>query len=128
MKLEILCNDLPKEVLLYMKYVQRLGFEENPDYKYLKQLFKSILNKLNPKPEIFIFRGIKKENLNKKKECLNPALKDNDFRKKIIKNFKEDIINNNERDYNSLDKSSISAAPMAFNNGDNLETHFFKSS
>ena len=35
-KLEILCNDLPKEVLLYMKYVQRLGFEENPDYKYLQ--------------------------------------------------------------------------------------------
>ena len=66
-KLEILCNYLPKEVLLYMKYVQRLGFEENPDYKYLKQLFKSILNKLNPNPEIFIFRGIKIENLNKKK-------------------------------------------------------------
>ena len=120
-KLEILCNFLPEEILLYMKYVQRLGFEEDPDYNYLKKLFKSILNRLNPKPEIFIFKGIKKENFNQKIECLNPSLKDNDFRNRIIKSFKEDIINNIEKDYNLLDKSSFSAAPLVLNNCDNFK-------
>ena len=112
---EVLCRFLPKEMLDYMRYVQRLGFEENPDYKYLKNLFKSILYRLNPNHGQFIFSWINKENFNQIKDNINPYLKMNDFRKRIFKKFKEDIINNNARDSNSLDKSSLSAAPMALN-------------
>ena len=44
LKPEILCNSLPQEMAQYMRYVQHLGFEEEPDYKYMKDLFKGLLN------------------------------------------------------------------------------------
>ena len=33
---EKLCNSLPKQMTEYMKYIQNLLFDENPNYKYLK--------------------------------------------------------------------------------------------
>ena len=45
MDLEILCRGLPKEVLEYMKYAKNLKFEQEPNYKYLKNLFQIILSK-----------------------------------------------------------------------------------
>ena len=42
---EQLCLGLPNEFSEYIKYVRKLQFEENPDYKYLKGLFQIILNK-----------------------------------------------------------------------------------
>ncbi len=36
-----------------------------------------------------------------------------DFRKRIFKNFKEDLLNDSIKDSNPLEKSSMSAAPMA---------------
>ena len=41
-KPEILCQGLPNEIVEYMKYVQHLGFEQEPNYNYLRNLFKSI--------------------------------------------------------------------------------------
>ncbi len=67
-KPEILCSFLPKEMTEYMEYVQRLGFEQEPDYKYLQKLFESILHRLNPNPEKFKFSWIKKSNFNQLKE------------------------------------------------------------
>ena len=45
MELEILCRGLPGEVLEYMKYAKSLKFEQEPDYKYLKNLFQTILER-----------------------------------------------------------------------------------
>jgi len=36
MKPQELCQNLPNEMAEYMRYVQHLGFESNPDYNYLK--------------------------------------------------------------------------------------------
>ena len=47
--LEELCKNMPNEMLLYMKYVKNLTFEQNPDYNYLRNLFLSILNKIGEK-------------------------------------------------------------------------------
>ena len=44
--LEHLCQGLPKEFLEYMTYCRRLGFEENPDYAYLKALFEGLMKDL----------------------------------------------------------------------------------
>jgi casein kinase 1 len=41
--LEHLCQGLPPCFLDFMMYVRRLGFEENPDYAYLKNIFASLL-------------------------------------------------------------------------------------
>ena len=45
--LEKLCEKLPNEFLEYMKYCRNLKFEEDPDYKYLRNLFKNVLIKNN---------------------------------------------------------------------------------
>ena len=121
MKPEVLCYSLPKEMADYMKYVQRLGFEQDPDYKYLRSLFESILYRLNPNPANFLFSRIKHPYFKQLKEQLNPSLKKTDFRKRLFKNFKEDVINNNAKNFGSLDKSSMSAAPMALDSSKNFK-------
>jgi serine/threonine protein kinase len=40
--LELLCDGLPKEFLLYMKYCMNLKFEQTPNYEILKNLFISL--------------------------------------------------------------------------------------
>ena len=58
-KLEIseenLCKGLPNEFIEYMKYVKKLEFEQEPDYKYLNGLFLSILSKNEMKRNIKFF-------------------------------------------------------------------------
>ena len=46
---EELCKDLPIEMCKYMEYVKSLKYEEDPNYEYLRQLFFSILRKMNEK-------------------------------------------------------------------------------
>ena len=36
---ESLCRDFPKEFAVYLKYTRLLGFDERPDYCYLRKLF-----------------------------------------------------------------------------------------
>jgi serine/threonine protein kinase len=45
--LKDLCNGLPEEFYLYMKYCRLLRFVETPDYKYLRKLMYAILFKNN---------------------------------------------------------------------------------
>ncbi len=40
-----LCEDLPYEINVYIKYVRELTFEEEPDYVYLRSLFANIMHK-----------------------------------------------------------------------------------
>ena len=44
---EILCKNLPSEFASYLSYCRGLGFEEDPDYTYLRQLFKTLFGSLN---------------------------------------------------------------------------------
>ena len=73
-------------MLEYMRYTQKLGFEQNPDYKYLKELFVSILSTVNPDPEKLISGGIKNTNLLHLNNNLNSSIKKIDFRRRILKN------------------------------------------
>ena len=41
----ILCKDLPTEFVTYLSYVKGLNFEDSPDYKYLKGLFRTLFVK-----------------------------------------------------------------------------------
>ncbi|VDC06784.1 unnamed protein product [Peniophora sp. CBMAI 1063] len=38
-----LCEGFPEEFAIYMNYVRKLGFEENPDYDFLRELFTKVL-------------------------------------------------------------------------------------
>lgn len=45
--LKELCQDLPKEFILYFQYCRNLEFDQNPDYKYLRSLFLDIVDHYN---------------------------------------------------------------------------------
>ncbi|XP_020819127.1 casein kinase I-like [Phascolarctos cinereus] len=47
--IEMLCKGFPPEFATYLKYCRSLGFQETPDYSYLRQLFNLLLKSL-PKP------------------------------------------------------------------------------
>ncbi|KAI8334223.1 kinase-like protein [Chlamydoabsidia padenii] len=38
-----LCAGYPNEFAIYLQYVRKLGFEENPDYDFLRELFNKVL-------------------------------------------------------------------------------------
>ncbi|XP_023363494.1 casein kinase I-like isoform X2 [Otolemur garnettii] len=44
---DVLCKGFPEEFALYLKYCRSLRFEENPDYMYLRQLFRVLFRNLN---------------------------------------------------------------------------------
>jgi casein kinase 1 len=40
---DLLTKIIPEEFAIYMNYVRKLGFEENPDYDFLRELFTKVL-------------------------------------------------------------------------------------
>ena len=49
---EEICSGLPSEFCDYINYCRKLGFEEDPDYNYLRNLFYQILKKNEQLPDI----------------------------------------------------------------------------
>ena len=66
MKIEELCKGLPKEIIEYMNYAKAMKFEQEPDYKYLKELFKTIFKKNNIIFDKYIYSWCRKDVLNNK--------------------------------------------------------------
>ena len=58
---EILCNGLPEEFSFFIKYCRNLGFEEDPNYDYLKSLFVNMLTRDFQKNDLFFFWIINKD-------------------------------------------------------------------
>ncbi|KAJ4480032.1 kinase-like protein [Lentinula aciculospora] len=42
-----LCEGFPEEFAIYMNYVRKLGFDETPDYDFLRELFTKVLKTLD---------------------------------------------------------------------------------
>ncbi|KAI8342448.1 kinase-like domain-containing protein [Chlamydoabsidia padenii] len=42
-----LCAEYPEEFGVYLQYVRKLGFEESPDYEFLRELFNKVLRNNN---------------------------------------------------------------------------------
>ena len=70
---EDLCKSLPKQMVDFMKYVKHLEFEQEPDYNYLRNLFKSILKRLYDSNEKLLFSWIKLADASKLKNPVNPS-------------------------------------------------------
>ena len=90
-KPEQLCSDLPKQMTEYMRYVQHLTFEQDPDYKYLKNLFKSILRALNLNSEKLIFSWIKPSDIKNLKKPINPKSRRSSSRERLYKKIEENL-------------------------------------
>ena len=139
-KPENLCKGLPSEFTEYIKYVTKLQFEEDPDYKYIKGLFMNVLNKLGFKNDLNFSWLTKVEennsfNPNKlniyqnKKRKMSPQVKilknieDNIKKKKLSNtftniNYSNNIISRNESYkkiiiMNKLDNSEKSETQLA---------------
>jgi len=63
-----LCGGLPSEFVIYFNYVRGLSFEAEPDYMYLKQLFRTLSRSLN-----FIYDYAFDWNLLKQKAALSAS-------------------------------------------------------
>ena len=90
-KPEELCKDLPKQMVEYMKYVQNLGFEEKPDYKYLKGLFKSILKDIKVDLDNYVFSWINLSDINNLKKPVNLRERKSSSRERLYKKISESL-------------------------------------
>lgn len=44
--IELLCKDFPAEFVTYLRYCRELRFVEDPDYDYLRSIFRKLFNKM----------------------------------------------------------------------------------
>ena len=87
---------LPQEMVDFLKYVNGLKFEEDPDYSFMKGCFKKILNRLNILPEKLKFSWINK---NDKKLLVKINARKESSRHRILKSLesnKHKRLNNTE--------------------------------
>ena len=116
---EELCKGFPKEFCHYVDYTRKLGYNENPDYDMLKQLFLDVIKKLNQKMD-YIYDWTKKTDLYFRKEIKNidDEKSENEFNKK------EKIESDNNYKTNRLNSKllKINCIPSG---EDKLENGFF---
>ena len=63
-----LCRYLPAEIKILIEYIKKLSFEQEPNYEYLRGLFKEILMKMDKiNDNIFFWNKIKSKIKNKNK-------------------------------------------------------------
>ena len=88
---ELLCKNLPKEFAEYIKYVKNLNFEDEPDYNYLKSLFKVLLNKQGFEEGKIFFSWINESNIYKIKKSINLSIRSSSSRGRILKRLKKSM-------------------------------------
>ena len=95
-----LCNDLPEIFEKYLKYCDDLSFFQEPDYEYLKQLFRGLLNELTyNKSDKYMFSWV--NNIIKEKHIVN-SIDINEDNKEIYLNNKNDHNKNKEKNGNLI--------------------------
>ena len=94
---EKLCIGLPEEFAKYINYCRKLGFEEDPNYDYLRRLFASILDKNQEKNDLNFFWNTKENNINKEGEerksesSTNIHKRKNASKKRLFKKIKNSL-------------------------------------
>ena len=126
---EELCSGFPPELAEYVRYTRNLEFEQNPDYNYLKGLFRKIMEDKGYDPNDIKFdwsKDIKykdnyqRNNFNSLKNNIENL--QNDEKEKDMQNNNEIlgnkhlITNNNLEEINNNNKKK--------NNGERVNTHF----
>ena len=88
-----------------MKYIKQLEFEQEPDYKYLRNLFKSILKKINGTSDQLLFSWIRQADLPNLKNPVNPATRRDSPQSRLYRKIQKNLNNGNNRN-NSSDNDS----------------------
>ena len=103
-KEEDLCHYLPNEFAQYIKYTKKLKFEEDPDYNYLRGLFKQLLIKSKSQYDLKFSWIIKSKKTQKEEENLINQRNNNFFKRKETpkQRLLRNIQNSHERE-NKID-------------------------
>ena len=126
---EELCSGFPPELAEYVRYTRNLEFEQNPDYNYLKGLFRKIMEDKGYDPNDIRFdwsKDIKyketyhSNNINTIKNNLEDL--QNDEKEKDMQNNNEILGNKHLITNNNLDE--INNANKKKNNGERVNTQF----
>ena len=102
---EDLCKSLPRQMTEYIKYVKGLEFEQDPDYNFLRNLFNSILKKLNDTNDQLIFSWIRTSDLPNLKNPINPATRRDSPQSRLYRKIQKNLDNEHKRN-NSSDNDS----------------------
>jgi serine/threonine protein kinase len=86
-----MCENLPIEFIYYMKYVRNLGFEETPDYSYLKALFQIILKKQGLEVEKIYFSWVNENNIKNLGKQVDLNKRSSCSRERIYKKIKKNL-------------------------------------
>ena len=110
---EDLCKSLPKQMVEYMRYVKHLEFEQDPDYHYLRNLFKSILKRLHDSNEKLLFSWIKSADIPKLKNPVNPSTRKDSPQSRLYRKIQNSLdhgrnqSSDNDSGHNSFQTSVI---------------------
>ena len=120
---ERLCKGLPPEIAEYFKYVKTLKFQEEPNYDYLRNLFKDLLKKNGFEDyENLTFSWVVPSNLNKSNKIKRKAASPLGRLYFKIKNQIESHKTNNQVEYSKTDINTSKARNDTYNgfppNGD----------
>ena len=86
-----LCSGLPQEIYTFLKYIKNLHFEEQPDYNYLRSLFKKILKKYNYiYNDNLTFSWVNKD-MNSNKASLNLYKRKSNFHSRLFKQIQKNL-------------------------------------
>ena len=88
---EELCSGLFPEMIEYISYAQKLEFEQEPDYKYLKILFSRMLKRLHNINEQLVFSWIKFSNISGLKNPTNSSTRRDSPITRIYKKIKSNL-------------------------------------
>ena len=83
-----LCSGLPPEMAEYIRYSKNLGFEQDPDYNYLRNLFEKMLKRIHNMKDQLIFSWIESGELSNLKNPINPVTRRDSPLNRIYKNIK----------------------------------------
>ena len=124
-KLEKLCENLPKQMIDYLNYCRELHFEQDPDYNYLRNLFREILlnnNSINDLNFSWVnINNLPNENsksFKKKIESSDSLIKSRGFRNRLFNKISESLSKkkNDYRDVKSEEQNIILPKKKVFKN------------
>ena len=88
---EKLCEGLYPEMIEFISYAKNLEFEQEPDYKYLKNLFKKMLKRIHNSNDQLVFSWIKMADFKAMKNPINPATRKDSPQNRIYKKIKSKL-------------------------------------
>ena len=110
---EDLCKSLPQQMKEYMKYVKNLEFEQDPDYNFLRNLFKTILKRMHESNEKLLFSWIKLADVPKLKNPVNPTTRKESPQSRLYRKIQNsldhgrNLSSDNDSGQNSFQTSTV---------------------